>query len=153
MGQSRAARMSTPTRAGDSRLSSQAWSASLSLFYTPETMVYRVGGACTDSAQERGLVPTLAWCRSPYPEPPECAARPNPQLWVLSHMPISRLHVQLGGEGGPQRAAPRDITLWPASPCLLCSLLGLAGPTSLPCHLEWGHIAYAHPPFRSQPGE
>lgn len=56
-----------------------------------------------------GLAPTLAWCQSPYPEPPECAACPNPQLWVLSHMPISRLHVQLGEEGGPWRAAPSGL--------------------------------------------
>ena len=145
MGQSRAAHTSTPTRAGDSRLSSRKWRPSLSLFYTPETTVYQVGGTC---AQGQGLAPMLACCQNPSPQPPECTACPNPQLWVLSHMPISRLHVQLGEEGGPWRA-PRDIILWLASPRLLCSLLGMAGPTPLPCHPEWGHIAYTHPPFCS----
>lgn len=109
MGQSRAACMSTPTRAGDSRLSSREWRASL--YSTPRRLHpglsswWDLHRQCTGT----GLAPTLAWCQSPSPEPPECAACPNPQLWVLSHTPISRFHVQLGEEGGPRRAAPSGL--------------------------------------------
>lgn len=82
--------MSTPTRAGDSRLSSREWRASLSLFYTLETtprFIKLVGPAQTvhrnRTCTHAGLVPkpipraTRVRC---LPQPPALGSEPYAHL-------------------------------------------------------------------------